>query len=332
MKNPIKILVLFFVFLTQSQAQTVVNKMPSIKGITNIRDTSYSNYSALKNTLKTNPEAKLIPEKKLDNVAEIRNIAYANTGTRDLELDVFYPKTKSKKLRTAILIIHGGGWRTGNRTQHIPLAQRLASLGYVTFTAEYRLSTEALYPAAVDDLKAAARWIRANAKQFGVDTNKIASLGFSAGGQLSALLGNTNHLPKFEGNLGDLTHSSQINAIVDIDGIVAYIHPESGEGDDRKNTSAATHWFGYSKDEYPELWHEASALTHAGKNSPPTLFLNSSLDRMHAGRDDYRKQLAAFNIYSEVHTFENSPHSFCLFSPWFEPTVAYIDGFLKKVL
>lgn len=314
-----------------TQYQDFWSKMPSMKGITNVRDTSYSNYSALKSSLKTHPNAALIPEKTPENVIEERNIVYANTGSRDLQLDAFYPKTKSKKLRPAILIIHGGGWRTGNRTQHIPLAQRLAALGYATFTAEYRLSTEALYPAAVYDLKAAVRWMRANAKKYGIDTNKIASVGFSAGGQLSALIGNTNHLSKFEGSLGNLNHSSQINAIVDIDGILAYIHPESGEGDDRKSTSAATYWFGFSKDENPELWLEGSALTYAGKNTPPTLFLNSSVDRMHAGRDDYRKKMDAFGIYSEVHTFENSPHSFCLLSPWFEPTVGYINTFLKKV-
>ena len=313
------------------QNQDFWSKIPSLKGITNVRDTSYNNYSALKNSLKTNPEAKLISENTPANIFEERNIVFANTGTRDLELDAFYPKNKSKKLRPAILIIHGGGWRTGNRSQHIPLAQRLAALGYATFTAEYRLSTEALYPAAVHDLKAAVRWIRANAKKYEIDTNKIASMGFSAGGQLSALLGNTNNLPKFEGSIGNLKKSSKINAIIDIDGILAYIHPESGEGDDRKSISAATYWFGFSKNENPELWHEASALTHAGKNTPPTLFLNSSVDRMHAGRDDYRKKLDTFGIYSEVHTFENSPHSFCLLSPWFEPTVEFIDKFLMKV-
>ena len=329
MKTSIKLFFLFFCFTAKIHAQ--ISQTPSLKGITNVRDTSYSNDSALKNTLKTNPNASLVPEKTFDNVTEERNIVYANTGTRDLQLDTFYPKTKTKKLRSAILIIHGGGWRTGNRTQHIPLAQKLASLGYVTFTAEYRLSTEALYPAAVHDLKAAVRWIRANARKYGIDTNKIASVGFSAGGQLSALIGNTNNMAQFEGNIGDLNHSSKINAIVDIDGILAFIHPESGEGNDKKSTSAATYWFGFGKDQNPELWHEASALTHAGKNSPPTLFLNSSVDRMHAGRTDYQAKLAQFGIYSEVHTFENSPHSFCLFSPWFEPTVAYIDIFLKKV-
>lgn len=330
MEKTVKICYIIFGLLTvKIQAQSL--KIPSLKGITNVQDTSYNNYVAFKNSIKTNPEAKLISEKKPDTIIEKRNITYANIGKRGLQLDAFYPKSNKKTLRPSILIIHGGGWRSGNRSQHIPLAQRLAALGYVTFTAEYRLSTEALYPAAVYDLKGAVRWIRTNAKKYKIDPNKIASLGFSAGGQLSALLGNTNNMEKFEGNIGELKRSSMINAIIDIDGILAFIHSESGEGNDQKSTSAGTYWFGYSKDANPEIWNEASALNYAGKNSPPTLFLNSSVDRMHAGRDDYRKKLIEFNIYSEVHTFENAPHSFCLLSPWFEPTVAFIDGFLKKI-
>jgi pectinesterase len=318
------LILITFILTTTSFAQ-------SNKGLTGIKDTSYSNFSALKNTLKTHPNAVLITENTPKNVKEQRNIPYAHTGIRDVYLDAFYPNKKVKKPHPAILIIHGGGWRTGNRTQHIPLAQRLAALGYATFTVEYRLSTEALYPAAVHDLKAAIRWIRANAKTFGVDTNKIASLGFSAGGQLSALLGNTNNIEMFEGAENNLNHSSQVQAIIDIDGILAFIHPESGEGDDSRATSAATHWFGFNKKENPELWQEGSALTYAGKNSPPTLFINSAVSRMHAGREDYKNKLAAFNIYCEVQAFDNSPHSFCLFSPWFDPTVAYIHGFLKKI-
>ena len=113
--------------------------------------------------------------------------------------------------------------------------------------------------------------------------------------------------------------------------LLAFIHPESGEGDDSKRISAATNWFGYSKTENPRLWQEASSLSHVGKHSPPVLFINSGVDRMHAGRTDYINKLNELNIYSEVKTFEGAPHSFCLFEPWFQPTVKYIDNFLKKV-
>ncbi len=302
----------------------------SIEGLTGVADTSYSSHSALKNTLKTHPDIRLVPEQLSPRVLEKRDLHYCSGGVRPLSIDAFYPADTSR-LHPAILIIHGGGWRSGNRFQHIPLAQRLATLGYVCFTVEYRLSTEALYPAAVKDLKTAVRWIRANAGRFHVDKNHITALGFSAGGQLAALLGNTNGNPELEGTLCYRDQSSAVQTIIDIDGILAFIHPESGEGDDSRSVSAATRWFGYAKSENPSLWHSASALTHVSRSTPPTLFLNSAVDRMHAGRADYIQKTTSFGIYTEVHTFENAPHSFILFDPWFEPSVRYIDQFLKKI-
>jgi pectinesterase len=301
-------------------------------GITGKPDTSYTTYSAYISSRKSNPGIKIVNEFHSKSIKEKKAVSYCTIGERQLLLDVFYPSAKSKKKRAAVMIIHGGGWRSGNRTQHYPLAQRLAELGYVCFTPEYRLSTEALYPAALHDLKSALRWIHAHAKKYNVDTNKIAVLGFSAGGQLAALLGVTNGVSKFEGSDCNANASSSVKAIVDLDGTLSFVHPESGEGDDSKKTSAATYWFGYSKKENPELWKEASPLTYVGKNTPPTLFINSSVDRMHAGRNDFIKVLNENNIYSEVKTFSDAPHSFPLFDPWFEPTVKYADEFLKKVL
>ena len=305
----------------------------STKGLTGKRDTGYTTFKAYNDIKKSHPDVAIsgVSDKTPPSVKEQRDIVYNTVGDRKLLLDAFYPKKKMRKARPAILIIHGGGWRTGNRQQHISLAQHLAALGYVCFTPEYRLSTEALYPAAVHDLKAALRWMRANAKKYKIDTNHIATIGFSAGGQLSALLGTTGDNPEFEGTSGNVGHSTKVNAIVDIDGILAFIHPESGEGDDSRSTSAATYWFGYSKTENRELWQAASALNHVDAQTPPTLFLNSGVDRMHAGRTDYLKKLETYKTYSEVHTFPNAPHSFCLFNPWFEPTVQYIDEFLKNV-
>jgi acetyl esterase/lipase len=304
----------------------------STAGVTGEPDTSYTTYSAYISSRKTNSNIKIVNEFHSKSVKEKRSITYCKLGERKLLIDAFYPSAKSKNKRTAIMIIHGGGWRSGNRTQHYPLAERLAGLGYVCFTPEYRLSTEALYPAAVYDLKSALRWIQSNAKEYNVDTNKIAVLGFSAGGQLAAFLGVTNGNSKFEGDECNLKSPSSVKAIVDLDGTLSFVHSESGEGDDSKRTSAATYWFGYSKKENPELWKEASPLTYVGKNTPPTLFINSSVDRMHAGRNDFIKVLNENKICSEVKTFSDAPHSFPLFDPWFEPTVKYTDEFLKKVL
>ncbi|OLY92117.1 Acetyl esterase/lipase [Cnuella takakiae] len=301
----------------------------STTGITGIPDTSYSNYSAFIQTRKTHPDIRVPNVPSTKKVREQKDLVYCNREGRALKLDTFVPAAKGKG-RTAILFVHGGGWRTGNRTQHHDLARKMALMGYVVFTPEYRLSTEALYPAAVHDIKASLRWLHAHAAEYGVDTAKIAIGGFSAGGQLAALVGSTNGNVNMEGT-GCTDGSSSVGAILDLDGILAFIHPESGEGDDSKRTSAATYWFGYGKDARPEIWKEASALTHVGPHTPPTLFLNSSVDRMHAGRDDYRKVLDQYGIYSEVHQFEGAPHGFPLFQPWFEPTVQYIDEFLKKV-
>lgn len=300
-------------------------------GLTGVKDTSFNTKRAFTQIQKQFPKASVIVAQQPTSIVEQRNIAYCHTGTRDLYLDVFSPKTKATTLLPAVLVIHGGGWRSGNRSQHIPLAQQLAQRGFVAITVEYRLSTEALYPAAVYDLKAAIRWIRAHAQKYNIDTRKIAALGYSAGGQLAALLGTTNGNPTFEGALGYSSFSSTINAIIDIDGTLAFIHPESGEGDDTKGISAATYWFGYNKTQKPELWYQAGALHHVDKNTPPILFINSSVARMHAGRDDMRKQLDALSIYSEVHSFPEAPHTFILFHPWFEPTLRQVTLFLNKV-
>jgi pectin methylesterase-like acyl-CoA thioesterase/dienelactone hydrolase len=272
----------------------------------------------------------LVNETHSKRVKEKRNITYCKIGERKLLLDAFYPSAKPKEKRAAVIIIHGGGWRTGNRTQHYALAQRLVDLGYVCFTPEYRLSTEALYPTAVYDLKSVIKWVHANAKNYDIDTTKIAVMGFSAGGQLAALLGTTIGNLKFEADSCKLNHSSNVQAVVDLDGTLSFVHPESGEGDDSKKTSAATYWFGYSKKENPKLWEEASPLTHVSKLTAPTLFINSSIDRMHAGRDDFMKLLRENNIYTDVKTFENAPHHFPFFTPWFEPMVKYVDQFLMK--
>lgn len=304
----------------------------SLAGITGRPDTSYTNYSAFQGTRKTHPAIRLVPEQRYANVAEEKGLTYAEIGARKLIIDAFYPAQSIKKKRTAILIIHGGGWRSGNRMQHFPLAQRLASLGYACFTPEYRLSTEALFPAAVYDAKAAIRWVKRNALKYNIDTAKVVALGFSAGGELAAFIGATGNMPLFEGTneIMPIT-GTNVDAVVDIDGILSFTHPESGEGDDSKRTSAATYWFGYPRKENEKLWEAASALSYAGRYTPPTLFLNSGVGRMHAGRSDYIRLLDQYHIMSEVHTFDEAPHAFCLFDPWFEPTVKYIDSFLKNL-
>src|SRR6187549_496687 len=218
-KIPILIVGFCYAFVCRAQ---------SITGVTGKKDTSYSTYSAYVSTLKTHPNIKIVPEFKSKLVSEKRNVSYCEIGDRKLMLDVFHPTNQNTATSAAILIIHGGGWRTGNRTQHYPLAQKLASLGYVCFTPEYRLSTEALFPAAIYDLKEAIRWIKNNAGSYNIDAAKVVALGFSAGGELSAFIGTTGDMPLFEGEV-DTNTSSRVGAVVDIDGTLSFVHPDASE-------------------------------------------------------------------------------------------------------
>lgn len=303
----------------------------STAGITGLRDTSYNISNEYNKHRKSYPNLQIVQEFAYQYITEEKNISYCKTKERELKLDVFSPREKSNKKRTAILFIHGGGWRSGNKAMHYPLLQQLAALGYVCITPEYRLSTEALYPAAIHDIKSAIRWVRKNAVTYNIDVNRIAVSGHSAGGELAAFMGATNEMKQFEGEGCYKNVSGKVNAVIDLDGTLAFIHPESGEGDDSKRISAATHWFGYSKTENPELWKQAAPLTHVGKHTPPTQFINSGVARMHAGREDFVAVLKQHKIYSETRTLEGSPHSFLLFNPWFDTTVVYMDKFLRRV-
>jgi len=120
--------------------------------------------------------------------------------------------------------------------------------------------------------------------------------------------------------------------IIDVDGILDFTHPaESNKDSDPLKPSAGKAWFGYSYKEKPELWMEASPFNYVTEKTPPILFINSSQDRFHAGRDYMIEKMNIYNIYSEVHTIPDTPHPFWLFHPWFKKTLDYTVTFLNRV-
>ena len=251
------------------------------------------------------------------------DVVYDSNKNRPLHLDAFI-NNKTKK-NPAVVMIHGGGWRSGNKNQMQALANEIASKGYSCFSIEYRLSLEAKYPEGIYDVKNAIKFIKDNASKFNVDPDKIAILGCSSGGQMAALIGTTNEDSFFEDSKNKSKSSSKVNAIINIDGVLAFKHPESSEGE------MASFWLGGTYEKKPENWKNASALNHTNKNTPPILFINSIIDRFHAGRDDMIAILKQNKIYSEVKTIQNSPHSFWFFQPWFDETVNYTTSFLDKI-
>ena len=294
-------------------------------------DTSFTVHSALAKVRKQYPGSTLARPAVPAGVRQAFDQPYCTRGAHTLRADVCRPAKKRRGGYPAVVFIHGGGWSSGNRRQHLPMAQQLAARGYVCVLPEYRLATEARYPAAVLDVKAALRWLRTHAKDYNLDTARVAVWGFSAGGQLAALVATTPGLAALEEPAAPGAPSTRVQALVDVDGTLAFTHPESGEGDDSKGISAATYWLGAAKTDQPALWQQAGALSHVGASAPPTLFINSSVDRMHAGRDDFMHQLDAFGIYHEVHTFADAPHVFPLLTPWFQPTLDYTAAFLAKI-
>jgi len=302
------------------------------------RDTSFTTYQAWIKIRKEFPNAHIAKPQLPEGIIAENNVVYATLtetpyGKRDLHLDLFRPVKPGKY--PVLLLIHGGGWRSGNKSMENPQAMMIAAKGYVTVCVEYRLSPEALYPAAVYDIKTAIRFLRVNAEKFGIDPYKMAISGTSAGGQLAALIGMTGNLNKFDKKEGDnaVLTSTEIQAIIDIDGVLDFTDPnESAKDNDPSRPSAGTYWFGATFKDAPEKWTEASPIRYTTKNTPPILFVNSALPRFHAGRDSVISVLKTYRIYTEVHTLSGTPHPFWLFHPWFDTTVELMVNFLDKTL
>ncbi|MFA5326333.1 MAG: alpha/beta hydrolase [Prolixibacteraceae bacterium] len=331
---------LFCLFQSEGKAQLV-----TINGIP--RDTSFTPYMAWVKIKKEFPQARIVKPQLPNGVIAQENIVYSvlpetQFGRRELHLDLYRPEKPGNY--PALLLIFGGGWRSGDKTMQAPMAQQIAAHGYVTACVEYRLSPEALYPAAVYDIKAAVRFLRANAVEYSIDPDRMAITGSSAGGQLAALVGTTSGVKKFDNEISlrqaqgaahqnDKAVSTKLQAIIDMDGILDFRTPdESAKDTDPAKRSAGAYWFGKTFKEAPELWIEASPIEYAGKNTPPVLFINSALPRFHAGRDSAIATLNKYHIYSEVHTIPGTPHPFWLFHPWFEETVDYMVAFLDKIV
>ena len=273
----------------------------------------------------TRPSGKVPPEIEIQ-----RGLVYAKYLAREMHVDLFKPKRPGKF--PAVIIVHGGAWITGHYTMENPLAIALAKRGYVAVTVEHRLSNEKKYPAQIHDLKASVRWLRTNARRFGIDTKRIGAVGASSGGHLVALLGATNDLPKFEGDGGNAKFSSRVQSVVDIDGTATFIDPGNIAKEIKGPYDTNTRLTGFTYAENPEIWKEASPITHVDQRSAPTLFLNSSSFRPFQQREEMCAKLRSFGIASEIVVVPDTPHPFWLFQPWFDMTVDNIDAFFSKTM
>ena len=300
-----------------------------------VRDTSFTTDSAWRKLLKQYPAAMPARLAGATTVAWQRNLVYAAHGYRHLSLDLCIPADSERGPFPVVLLIHGGGWRSGDRSQELPMAEALAERGFAAVTVEYRLSGEAQYPAGIHDLKTAVRWIRAHAAEYHLRPDRVAAMGGSAGGTLAAMLATTAGIPEFNGTGPYQAQSTAVQAVVVMDGVMDFADSaESGKDTDPAKPSAGRLWFGVTFQEKPEVWRQASPARWVNEHTPPLLVINSSVPRFRGGRDAVLSRLHELGIPAEVYEFSDAPHPFWLMHPWCDVTrekvVAFLDTHLKR--
>jgi acetyl esterase/lipase len=259
-------------------------------------------------------------------MASERDVVFASAGGTELKLDI-YPAEGGAK-RAAILYFHGGGWRGGSREGMRPDARAMAARGYVGLPAQYRLLSEAPYPAQIHDVKAAIRWTRANAERLGIDPARIIVWGSSAGAQLALLAAGTPDNPDFEGDVGVKGVSSAVAAAVAVHPPTSfYVGPV-----DPNHSTAATSLMGDAATEAQA--RAASPLTHVTEAFPPTLLLHGTSDRVvhHSASQRMLDALRLARAPADLQLYHGHNHGFCAVPSMRELVAAQVDYFLQRTL
>lgn len=218
-------------------------------------------------------------DKKADSKPEVevkKDLVYGKGGDTEMQLDLAMP-AKGDGPFPAMICIHGGGWRGGKRQDVTKVIQDLAGQGYVAVTVSYRLSQTAKFPAQIEDCKAAVRWLRANAKTYKVNPDRIAASGYSAGGHLASLLGVSNKDDGLEGQGGNAKESSAVQAVVNFFGPTDFT---SADWEQKVADGALVPLIGAKLSEKPDLYKKASPITYVRKGAPPFLFFHGTEDKI----------------------------------------------------
>lgn len=204
------------------------------------------------------------------------DVVYAVVDSRSLLLDLYLPEgLESPPL---VVWVHGGAWRSQSKDR---LPALFVKHGFATASLDFRLSTEARFPAAVHDIKAGIRFLRANAERYGYSTARIAIAGASSGGHYAALIGVTNGNPDLEGTLGDhLDESSSVDAIISYFGasdLTTVVAQSTPVGLDLR-VPALDLLLGAQPENTEALAELASPVFHVDRDDPPLLLLHGDQD------------------------------------------------------
>lgn len=212
-------------------------------------------------------------------------------ATQPLLLELLVPQGVSGPL-PVVLWIHGGGWRTGSRLPVPTRASNLCARGYAVASVDYRLTTTALWPAQIQDVRGAVRWLRAHAGQYNLDVNRFGAWGDSAGGHLAAFLAFSGGVGNvtvgsvtldLEGSTGgNLNQSSRVQAVVDwygaTDVLQMHFYPTTVNHDG--STSDESKFLGGPIQDRPELAATANPITYVDADDPPLLVMHGTLDKL----------------------------------------------------
>ena len=257
-----------------------------------------------------------------------RDVTYCTDGGQPLSMSLFAPAPTDRPA-PVVLQVHGGGWERGGR--FVDLAQsttaaQLVAHGMVVASADYRLAPENPWPDQIIDAKSAVRFLRANAAELGIDPNRIAAWGSSAGGQLVSLLGVNDTLAAWDtGAYGDV--SSRVDSVVDEFGPADLSAP--GWGPYIRKIFHAV--FGTASDLSPVL-RDASPITYVGPGDPPFLILQGTADRIvpAAQSEDLAQRLEADHVPTELDLVARGDHG--LGTPDEDPSPGQIDARIVSFL
>ncbi len=200
------------------------------------------------------------------------NVEYGTGGRQKLRLHLALPQGGGEK-RPGLLFIHGGGWAAGNRDDLSNQIQYAARQGYVAVSVGYRFAPQDPFPAQIEDVKCAVRWLRAHAEELKLDSEKLGAIGFSAGAHLSMMLGVMDKGDGLEGEGGWADQSSKVQAVV------AYFGPTDFQAElPPVSKGILKHFIGFDRNERPDLYKQASPITYVNKGDAPMLLYQGTED------------------------------------------------------
>jgi acetyl esterase/lipase len=206
----------------------------------------------------------------------IQDVVYAAVDGKQLALDVHLPTNIAQP--ALVVWVHGGAWNAGTKAQY---PKELVASGFAVASVDFRQASEARFPANVHDIKAAIRFLRAKAAQYGYRSDRIAIAGASSGAHLAALVGVTNGDAALEGKVGDqLAASSSVQAIVSYFGAsnLTTILVQSTPFGLNVRKPALERLLGALPESAPDVAKQASPLFHVDRNDPPLLLLHGDQD------------------------------------------------------